>query len=421
MSEKVSTKEKISGKDIKNLLKAAVISGLSLMPTETNSDTPDIRQHETVSAAESEPEAYSEWESVGEYSLGLLYARAYENGVQTRTEVIFADERTGLMIGEQPVALTNAAGYTPIEMTYAYEDGQAVGIPGMWLRDQRAELSETYGIPAEDIEARHIYLDLRDYEEANTRLDVVRENASAIVPNDPQERSYIQYIQEELVLNSRVPDSVARYLRAVFPGLIAEESRYNPAVTSPAGAVGVAQTMLDTVEMYEERNDTHVNPRDITQQLPVAALQLETAYFEFENEISAELTAIAYEYFDGDIEAMQQYFLGPLVINAYNAGQGTMTRVFNAFFDRYPNREAVEELAGRTLSGYDLFFTMARTSHAQELVGNYGPAASTYVEKVMGWDAALETFMADLYFYEVRQVATEAADNQSVAHQDQRG
>jgi len=416
---KMSLFEHVARVPRKNPRQHLLAAALSIMPAEiatsdplSNPDThlASVNITEQMSAEEMEILANV---TLGERFKERVFALA-EMNMMTADHVIFVGPYGEPL--DEPVPLTDAAGYTPDEMTVSYQDGPPVGIPGLWSRPERARLSAESGLPPDEITMLHVYQDLQGYPEGYSRIDVVGKNGlTPIAPDDTRTR--MAYLFESFQINN-VPEDISHMVRDFILGLAAEESRFNPDVESAAGAMGILQTMPDTTAQYEEKTGTRVNPRDLREQIHVAEYQFEVTYFHFQNELSEEFAQITDNFFDGDIEAFNRYFLVPLMINAYNAGQGTMTKVVEEFFAQYTEKAAVAELLKvDELHGYDLYLAMSKTTAAEGWVGNYGQDSSSYFFDVAGFQLPI---LASLYT--PQQVSTsELAGSQSDAHQDRLG
>ncbi|MES2749716.1 MAG: transglycosylase SLT domain-containing protein [Patescibacteria group bacterium] len=336
----------------------------------------------------------------------VLAARTIEAGELRRDQVLFVDS-LGRQITE-PFNLTESVGLSPEEMTWRFEGAGPKGIPGAWIKEQEAYIGKQLDIPTSDINMLHVYQDLSSTraEHMNSKVELVYDNATTPLETDPQGRDALSIIRLETnftQLTPRVEEEFTPYLI----GLAAEESRFDANKTSKAGAVGLLQTMPRTFEGYiKEHNLPHLDPRNLLDQLPVGVQHIETSYTKLAEDLDLELAYITKVYFDGNTASMEKYFLVPLMINSYNAGQRRMTEVVRWFLENYPEPESTAELVGQTepLSGYDVFFAMIHQCAKEKGVEAYGPEASTYVSKVMGWTQAFSD-------YEKKQQEVQMASN----------
>lgn len=336
----------------------------------------------------------------------VLAARTIEAGGLRRDQVVFTDAY-GRQITEV-FNLTESVGLTPEEMTWRYKDGKPAGIPGTWTNEQKKYISEKTGIPESSISMLHVYQDLDKDSEANfeSRIEMVYHNATKVVPDDVYGRDAITIIREESNF-SQIPEDIGSLLLPHIVGIAAEESRFDASKTSSAGAVGFVQTMPEVFEKYKEQHNLpNLDPRNLVDQLPVGIQHIEVSYIELMENLDIELAYIARAYFNGNVASMEKYFLVPCIINSYNAGQDRMINVVQWFLENYPDPESTMALLSQDepLSGYDIFFAMTHQCALEKGVDAYGPQASTYVQKVMGWTQAF----AD---YEQKQQGIEIASN----------
>lgn len=336
----------------------------------------------------------------------VLDARIIEAGGLRRDQVVFVDS-FGRQISEV-FPITESVGLTPAEMTWRYKSGKPAGIPGAWTNAQKEYISRETGIPESDIEMLHVYQDLDKESEANfeSRIEMVYYNATTVVPQDMHGRDAVTIIREESKFE-HIPPSMSEYLLPHLVGIAAEESRFDASKTSPDGAVGFVQTMPWVFEAYKKKHKLpDLDPRNLVDQLPVGLQHIEVSYLELVEKLDLELVNITNTFFNGNYASMEKYFLAPLVINSFNAGQDRMIAVVQWFSENYPDQESVAELipGGAQPTGYDVFFAMTHQCALENGVESFGPQASTYVAKVMGWTKAYED-------YEQKQKGIQIASN----------
>lgn len=324
----------------------------------------------------------------------VLAARTIEAGGLRRDQVLFTDSY-GRQITE-PFTLTESLGLSPEEMTWRHEGAGPAGIPGAWIKEQEAYISQQLNIPTSDIYMLHVYQDLSSTraEHMNSRVELVYENAITPLENDSEGRDVLTIIRTEanfINLPQRVEEEFIPYL----VGIAAEESRFDANKTSKSGAVGLLQTMSTTFEGYKyEHNLPNLDPRNLSDQLPASIQHIEISYLELTEKLDIELAYITNEYFDGNRASMEKYFLVPLMINSYNAGQQRMIEVVRWFLDTYPEPESTADLLGQAepLTGYDLYFAMTYQCAKEKAVDGFGPESSVYTSKVMGWENAFAEY-----------------------------
>ena len=324
----------------------------------------------------------------------VLAARIIEAAGLRRDQVIFVDS-LGRQITE-PFSLTESVGLLPVEMTWRFEGAGPAGIPGTWISEQKSYISSELGIPTSDISMLHVYQDLDSTraEHMQSRVELVYANAKTPLETDAEGRNALTILREETNFTQLPPQLEAEFTPYLI-GIAAEESRFDANKTSKAGAVGILQTMPATFSGYwGEDSVTIHDPRNLIDQLPASINHIETSYLELEKNLDIELAHITQFYFDGNRASMEKYFLVPLMINSYNAGQQRMIDVVRWFFSTYPEPGSVNTLLGQDgpLSGYDLFFAMTYQCAKEKAVDRFGPEASVYVSKVMGWTPAFSNY-----------------------------
>jgi hypothetical protein len=360
-------------------------------------DEATITEGDTLAVSEKE---YSEGvEAIAEDLPSPIYekvldARIIEASGLMRDQVLFVDS-LGRQITE-PFTLTESVGLSPAEMTWRFEGAGPAGIPGTWTNEQKTYISSELGIPVADISMLHVYQDLSSTraEHMQSRVELVYANATVPLETDPEGRDAITILRLETNF-TQLPPPVEDEFMPYLIGIAAEESRFDANKTSKAGAVGILQTMPATFEGYwGEELLANRDPRNLVDQLPASINHIETSYLELQKNLEIELAHITQFYFDGNRASMEKYFLVPVMINSYNAGQQRMIEVVRWFFSTYPDPESVAELLGQDEppSGYDLFFVMTYQCAKEKAVARFGPEASVYVEKVMGWETAVKDY-----------------------------
>lgn len=225
----------------------------------------------------------------------------------------------------------------------------------------------------------------------NRDVTQVLEYASKVTVNDPKNRSRIEYVQEELSIEG-IPEIIAHELQKYIVGLCDVESSFNAAKKSPDGAQGPLQFMPAT---WKEHSADAENILSLVAQIDAAQSKFKQIYTHLIHTCGVELDAIKAEFFFGDNEHFQKEFLTPVIINSFNAGQGTLANVLTWFVHRYPTQEKTKGIfnAEEVVSGYDVFFTMAAQAYKEEVNANYRDDARAYVPKVYGATKSLENFI----------------------------
>lgn len=339
----------------------------------------------------------------------VIKARVIEAIELARDQVQFVD-KFGRPLGE-PVTLTvpmktvinedgsktlMPVGYSVPDLTLSYGGGKPLGIPPSWSRVQKELVSQQTGIPVDEINMLHIYQDLAgEGEEAYTsRVELVYHNAHEIVESDAKQRDAITLLRETATFPT-IPEPLAGMLQKVMVGIACEESRFNEKKTSPAGAIGVLQTMPKMVKKY--MTDNHIatfNMRNLDEQISVSVYHIESCYDYFMKKIPVELESICNSWFGGNEVLFQKYFVFPLIINAYNAGQKRMSEVVQWFVDMFGASNRVSKIldSAEPPTGYDIYFAMVWQCVEDKAVKKFGPGARSYTEKVLGWEQSYETY-----------------------------
>jgi hypothetical protein len=213
-------------------------------------------------------------------------------------------------------------------------------------------------------------------------LPVVLEFAKQATAKDPEGRSRMDYVQEMLHAQG-VPETAMAEIRKQMVGLAFEESRYDATRESGEHAKGILQIIPST---WNDLSNQGENVLSLVDQTRVAGELFAQTYAHLQNTVGDELMAIEAEFFHGDTDAFEQCFLAPVLINAYNAGMGTMAKLISWFARRHGSQEGTIGLLGqdKKLSGYDVFMAMAKQGEAEVPVRAYREDASAYTFKVYG-------------------------------------
>jgi hypothetical protein len=198
-------------------------------------------------------------------------------------------------------------------------------------------------------------------------------------------------IEEYFVLSKIDSATVRNNLEALAPALAFTESRYKD-VASEKGAFGVMQLMPKTwAELAKE--DEEID--SVEAQIKVAARLMEQTYRYLLSSCKDELAYIEGTFFGGDTESFETACLTPCLLNAYNAGMGTMAQLIKDFIELYPNPASTVELfeQSETLTGYDVFIGMTHTALQQEWVDWYKDIAANYTCKVYGAHRAVAEYL----------------------------
>ncbi|MCU0678019.1 MAG: transglycosylase SLT domain-containing protein [Candidatus Pacebacteria bacterium] len=329
----------------------------------------------------------------------VLKARVIEMSELSRDQVLFVDQ-FGRPLSNGIKKVTKAAGYTPEEMTWRYKGGKAVGITPTWTKMQKALLAKETGVSVDDMQMRHVYKDLvkDEYQSFENKVELALHYAGQLALGDNRERTVIEVLEEDVTLTG-LSEPIRTWMKEQIIGIAAEESRFDPEKTSPADAKGVLQTMPDTEAGYRTKHKLEsLDPKNLIEQVKVAQMHIESTYEYFERNLSTELQYIEKAFFGNDTPSFEKYFLMPLMINAYNAGQARMGEVVRWFVAQCTDIESVLALGFESNfpQGYDVFYAMTHQCAQQKGVSRYGDDARAYVEKVMAWTEAIKTRRQDV-------------------------
>lgn len=224
-----------------------------------------------------------------------------------------------------------------------------------------------------------------------SELDIVRHFADKEV-RGALGQSRLEYLRENLTFTgnlAKVPTVTAELVRLV-PGLCAVESKFNDSVTSSVGARGIFQFKPDTW-VKELKRPPMEEGMPYVEQVKAAGELFSVMYdrlsywcYEEENYGGRNYLEEVKQYFASQ-EDFERMFLTPCLINAYNTGEKGMGEVVRAFVETGQLNEVVKGTSGH--AGFDLYLAMARFGAAEEGLGlhDYGPEASTYVEKIYAY------------------------------------
>jgi|GEM_PF-1595257 len=135
-----------------------------------------------------------------------------------------------------------------------------------------------------------------------------------------------------------MPETIAAPLRSLIGGLVATESRFDSRAVSQTNAFGAVQVVPSTFRdwhtfakgkeippgTYEEYRKKFI--ADFKEQVEFLNWYFPYMYDRLleDDSIVAEFGKIQEKFFPDDEEGFERYFIAPLLLNAYNAGFGTM-------------------------------------------------------------------------------------------------
>jgi len=191
----------------------------------------------------------------------------------------------------------------------------------------------------------------------------------------------ITKIQTEFTVPG-IPSLVIRNsIEALMPALAYVESRFDTEAESHKKAFGVLQIMPETWDDLAKEGE---DKNSLSDQIKVAARLIEQTYRHITQSCSKELAIIKQNYFTNDAELFYQCFMSPVLMNAYNAGMGSLSRLIMQFAETYPTPASSVELFEQSeqLTGFDVFVGMSHTAYHQEWLEWYKQHATDYTAKI---------------------------------------
>jgi hypothetical protein len=266
-------------------------------------------------------------------------------------------------------------------------------ISASWLNAARARVCSTYGVPC-DIEeskprVRSTIRLIRDSERyfdkqeirPETFSDIVKYMGGKDVLGEASGTTHISYAHNHFGQNIDIPHILEKKIAQLLPGLIAQESQFNDRALSPVGARGMMQIMPDT----QRRMGYGTTPLTFQKQIELSGKYFENAYKELSAKNNDDFTHITNEFFAGDTESFDTFFLAPVLINTYNSGTGRLSRVITWFRDKYPTRESISEISsGSKGYKYDVYAAMAHfaSENTTTETSGYKEHSSEYFSRV---------------------------------------
>jgi|GEM_PF-5405105 len=281
------------------------------------------------------------------------------------------------------------------------------GYDSAW-RDTALEVVErTTGVPADSLGTSFNWLELQSAaadmgSHPNSVIEVVEHYSSEVLENG---QTKLEYLQDHLeIVNEAMPETLRAAVRTLALGIPGEETRFKPDVVSPVGATTTFQFMHATWEgLGYPPFETFPNgepPYELT--VEAFGRYLGVIYNELMNEeTSASLERVT-ALFSSE-EAFHEQFLAVVIVNAYNAGPGTMRAAINAFVesDEFRLLESDVEVAG-----YDVFYTLSRYAHQNNegALAYYKDDAMNYPTKVIAYSTYVQPESEELVaFLELHQ------------------
>jgi hypothetical protein len=202
-------------------------------------------------------------------------------------------------------------------------------------------------------------------------------------------QAVLSIIEEHFHLPKIDRPRVRTNLERLIFGIAIAESRLDPTATSEVGAFGCMQIMPETwaeLASPEESKDSLVDT------IAVSARLIEQSYRHITTTCAHELAYIQRHFFADDITKFEDYFLTPLLANAYNAGMGTMALLLSWFVTRFPDPKSTCGVfeQSEVLTEYDVFIGLAHTANNEQHIAWYKDNASNYTTKAYSAFAVLQ-------------------------------
>ncbi len=320
------------------------------------------------------------------------------------SEVLFVDE-SGAPVGTVPIETIN--GIAPGASFDAAHGVVTEGFARAWLVAARAKvLHDKPQLKADSLEVKTNWNALKHavndpdesmtYDNVKSILDVVRYFGDKEVRGGDGE-SRIEYVKDAIEFTgnlAKAPD-VAEALRACVPGLCALESKFNDDVASGVGARGIFQMKPETWEKELGREPFEKGvPVPLTEQVKAAGelfskMYDRVRYWCFEEEPYAGRNYLEdIKQVFASQEEFEQFFFVPLMINAYNTGEKGVGEVVRSFVESGVFHKMFKK---ETNAGFDVFQAMTEYGASVDFgdVADYGPEASTYVQRVYAFAGLL--------------------------------
>lgn len=198
------------------------------------------------------------------------------------------------------------------------------------------------------------------------------ENGRARTVNDPEGRSRIDFVREEVMKglsDSDIPEDIRNELSFYATGMFATETKYqNGLPVGRSGAIGLGQAVPDTYSLYGKDEE---EMRYLSHQVDLMRAMFKDYYAVMMHDAGPALQKIRTDYFPNLMEFNRQFF-SLCLVNAYQVGLGNMMNVIKKF----------SELPVRTsLKSYDVFEAMALIAKDGALDGDYREESYNYAKQ----------------------------------------
>lgn len=212
-------------------------------------------------------------------------------------------------------------------------------------------------------------------------LDVVTDRMSTLVAEDERYPSALHLIHEELSLTT-IPEPIRSAVREMMLYVPYVESRFDNEAVSSVQAFGIVQLMPNA---WDELSQDGEQKENLVDQVRVAGRLLEQTYRHLMNTHEDTINHITNLLYSGDAKKCGREFVGPLIINAYFSGMGTVEQVLAGFQEEYLHEEEKIKMAAHGVlqdeGGVYALFATAGELHGYSR--NYGTESGKYVPKII--------------------------------------
>jgi hypothetical protein len=303
-------------------------------------------------------------------------------------QILFFDDNGG-QIGEpvnlEPITLPDGR-VLPPELP---SDTRIFEINGEWVNAKRKEIAEQFDAKGnrkknfprviQMVETLRLARKNDPELQAETLLDIVKHYGAEPVSDHP-DKTRLEYVYKNFgsTLYKRLPIEIAEVLVPTAVGIPFQESQYRNTLGSRTGAQGIFQFQPETWP------DFNNNPAEIlllSAQVEAAQKKLIQIVNHYVKENPRALAVIQREYFGSNKKNFLEQFFVPVVINGYQAGQGTISEVIEWFAKEYREQTKLEEKVGKYSGalGHDVYLNMIRLYEDRSTKDSVGKDTKNYV------------------------------------------
>ncbi len=175
-----------------------------------------------------------------------------------------------------------------------------------------------------------------------------------------------------------LPAGIRKRLSQISYGIAGIESSFDNSQISPAKARGVWQILPSTFNLICKKLGIEADYSNLITTTAVANRYCEEAYDYLIRHCEAEFELIRTE-FGLSKQDLENYFIFPCIVNAYNAGKGRLKNVIHWFAKTY-TKDKLNQTVGTYPKGYgyDLFGQMTRLCYEEKAVYGYSRQSWEY-------------------------------------------